>query len=368
MRGCDKAIRVGFIGAKSTGDFGGVESYMHELSKRIQKQNVLPNTYVPFLNGDQFSKTIYKKVSYWDLPYLRELSCAFSSIKKAKHDCDILHFQKTSGSLMRYLTDMPVVLTIHGSHRVLENNYFKKASLNLVEYLAVRSVDKVIAVTPRLRHALSQRHKVDVEYIPHGAQINPLLKPNRIRKIGLANSGYVLFLGRLTPEKGIEDLIHAFKMTNRNYQLVIAGDDPYHLKRNSFRKYLESISPKGVVFVGRVEGEMKQELFSNATAVISPQRVTGLPLTVVEAMSYGKCVVTSDVDLMNLELSNPAYKNAMVYQSGNHKQLSDIMDNELSNEKEVAKIGAMGKEFIKAHHSWDSVAKKYADIYKDLLK
>lgn len=114
------------------------------------------------------------------------------------------------------------------------------------------------------------------------------------KKFGISKDSYILFLGRLVPEKGIRYLVEAFKQVKTDKKLVIAGGSS---DTNSFMKELLELAKADdrIIFTGFVQGQLLDELYSNAYTYTLPSDLEGMPLSLLEAMSYGNCCVVSDI-------------------------------------------------------------------------
>ena len=132
-------------------------------------------------------------------------------------------------------------------------------------------------------------------FIPNGVN-RPAIKNAEIitEKYGLTKDSYFLFLGRLVPEKGIRYLIEAFKDVKTDKKLVIAGGSS---DTDSFMKELNELArdDERIIFTGFVQGRMLDELYSNAYIYTLPSDLEGMPLSLLEAMSYGNCCLVSDI-------------------------------------------------------------------------
>ena len=111
-------------------------------------------------------------------------------------------------------------------------------------------------------------------------------------KLGLTKDSYILFLGRLVPEKGIRYLVEAFKNVETDKKLVIAGGSS---DTDSFMKELKELAKEDgrIIFTGFVQGQILDELYSNAYIYTLPSDLEGMPLSLLEAMSYGNCCLVS---------------------------------------------------------------------------
>ena len=112
-------------------------------------------------------------------------------------------------------------------------------------------------------------------------------------RFGLQGGDYVLFVGRLVPEKAPELLVRGFRNVPTDARLVIAGGSSF---TDQYVHELEggARDPR-VMLVGSVHGELLQELYSNAAAFVLPSKLEGLPLTLLEAASYRIPLIASDI-------------------------------------------------------------------------
>lgn len=115
------------------------------------------------------------------------------------------------------------------------------------------------------------------------------------KKFGLKKDDYILFLGRLVPEKGITYLIESFKNVKTDKKLVIAGGSS---DTDEFANQLKEMAKDDdrIIFTGFVQGQLLDELYSNAYIYSLPSDLEGMPLSLLEAMSYGNCCLVSDID------------------------------------------------------------------------
>ena len=135
----------------------------------------------------------------------------------------------------------------------------------------------------------------DTRFIPNGVTRPRIREAEEItRRFGLVKDSYMLFLGRLVPEKGIRYLIEAFKSVKTDKKLVIAGGSS---DTDDFVKELKDLADgdSRILFTGFVQGKTLDELYSNAYLYCLPSDLEGMPLSLLEAMSYGSCCLVSDI-------------------------------------------------------------------------
>ena len=148
--------------------------------------------------------------------------------------------------------------------------------------------------------------------------------------MGIEKNSYVLFLGRIVPEKGLRYLIKAWKNVKSDKKLVIAGGSsdtqPFLAELKELCQGMES-----VIFTGFQEGKALEELYSNAYIYCLPSDLEGMPLGLLEAMSYGNCCVVSDI----AEMTEVVEDKAITFHHGDVSELSDVLQELIDSPEKV---------------------------------
>ncbi len=160
---------------------------------------------------------------------------------------------------------------------------------------AAKYADEVIVLSKGVQDYFKETYGRETHFIPNGVNRPQIREAKLITDhFGLEKDSYILFLGRLVPEKGIRYLVEAFKNVKTDKKLVIAGGSS---DTDSFMEELKDLA-KGddrILFTGFVQGAMLDELYSNAYIYTLPSDLEGMPLSLLEAMSYGNCCLVSDI-------------------------------------------------------------------------
>ena len=160
-------------------------------------------------------------------------------------------------------------------------------------------------------------------------------------KFGLKKDSYILFLGRLVPENGIRYLVEAFKNVKTDKKLVIAGGSS---DTDSFMKELKELA-KGddrILFTGFVQGAMLDELYSNAYIYTLPSDLEGMPLSLLEAMSYGNCCLVSDIP----ECAEVVEDKALIFKKSDVEDLREKLQDACDHPEMVMKMKNQAADFI----------------------
>jgi glycosyltransferase involved in cell wall biosynthesis len=222
-----------------------------------------------------------------------------------------------------------------------------------------------ITVSKELQRYYRTRYGVKVHYIPSGVRKMEKRRANFIRSFGLLGKDYFLFVGRLVPEKRIDDVIRAFLRKKRQSKLVIVGEssgtDTYVAQLRRMANGHSSI-----IFAGYQYGDNLEEFYSNARAFVSASELEGLPLTMLEALSYGLPCIASDI---------PPHKEILEYQldllfpTGEIDSLSDLLDRfDEASEAVLADSGSRAMAILDRDFNWDHIAGATEELFEESLK
>jgi glycosyltransferase involved in cell wall biosynthesis len=221
-----------------------------------------------------------------------------------------------------------------------------------------------IVVSKELKQYFQATHGIETFYIPNGVTPVPPRSPELIKKWDLSARGYFLCISRIVPEKRIEDVIKAYLLKPRKYPLVIVGDNAASGQyMNGLRKLAENNSM--IIFTGYQFGPVLEELFSNARAFITASELEGLPLTLLEALSYGIMCVTSQIN-PHLELMETLP--GLTFPVGDIQNISSCMDQvETMTEKQFDDFKLKAIALISRQFGWDRICSEHDLLYRKSL-
>lgn len=226
--------------------------------------------------------------------------------------------------------------------------------------MAARFADEIIVLSKNAQEYFLKEYGRETVLIPNGIERAQKRSPKLIiEKFGLHGDDYILFLGRIVPEKGIRTLIQAFKKTNTDKKLVIAGQ--YQDTPDFFDelKGMAESDPR-IIFPGFVRGELLQELYSNCYFYVLPSTLEGMPLGLLEAMSYGCCCLISDIS----ECIEVTGDHAETFHCGDAEDLQEKMQKLLDNSDRVRSLREGAADYVLSRYNWDEVAKKTLNLYR----
>ena len=204
-------------------------------------------------------------------------------------------------------------------------------------------------------------------YIPNGV-VRPAAAPppNEIAtRFGLHGGDYVLFVGRLVPEKAPDLLLRAFRHVPGDVRLVIAGGSSFTDRYTDSLTALAS-DDKRVVLPGYVYGETLAELYANAAAFVLPSLVEGLPLTLLEAASYGAPVVASAIG-PHIEIVGADGLGHRLVPAGDEAALAAALSSSVNGGPDVREGASRMRERVLSEYSWDRAVDATEALYRRLV-
>ncbi|MBN2172279.1 MAG: glycosyltransferase family 4 protein [Candidatus Krumholzibacteriota bacterium] len=348
---------------------GGIERHIEEIATRLAGRAEITvyarRYYVPPM-GD------YKGVRIRRLPTVRTkhldtiLYALLATLDVLFRRRGIVHYHALGPSVFAWLPRLAghrTVVTVHGlDWQRAKWGRLATAYLRACESFSARFPNRTIVVSQVLREYYRRKFGAEVAAIPNGIQAPTVREPREIaERWGLEGRGYVFFIARLTPEKGAHHLIRAFRGLETDKKLVIAGEGLHEDRYVAGLRELAASDPR-VVFTGFVSGSLLDELYSNAYVYCQPSEIEGLSIALLEAMSYGCCVLSSDIP-ENLELvAEVGHRFASKDVDDLRAQLRRLLDSPAT----VAASGRAAREHALARYSWDRVAEQTYALYAEL--
>ncbi len=281
---------------------------------------------------------------------------------------DVVHFHAEGPCAMLWLPKLfgkRCVATIHGlDYQRAKWGRFASAYIMAGEKCAVKYADEIIVLSRGVQEYFRETYGRETKFVPNGVTKPLIRKADLIqKKFGLKKDGYILYLGRLVPEKGIRYLIEAYRKTDTEKRLVIAGGSS---DTESYMAELKKAADGDdrILFTGFVQGEMLDELYSNAYVYVLPSDLEGMPLSLLEAMSYGNCCLVSDIS----ELTEVVKDSAATFRKGDVADLRNKLQRLCSDGDLVRRYKKEAVGFVSGKYSWDEVVRRTLELYRDEVR
>ena len=356
---------------------GGVEVVVEELATRLVKLGHQVDVYnrkgknVQDKKADLDKKQLkeYKGIKIITIPTINKkgidamLYSFFATIRALFGHYDILHYHAEGPCAMLWIPHIfkkKTVVTIHGlDWQRSKWGGFATKYIKFGEKMAAKYADEIVVLSKGVQQYFKETYNRDTKFIPNGVNMPTIREANIItNKYQLHKDDYILFLARIVPEKGLHYLIEAFKEVKTDKKLVITGGASHT------NDYLEKIAQMAkqddrIIMTGFVQGEELEELFSNCLVYCLPSDVEGMPISLLEAMSYGDTCLVSDIEENKQVVENFAYS----FPKGNITELKEKIEEILNSDRKYPKEEII--EYITKKYNWDVVIQEMMDtIYK----
>ena len=355
---------------------GGVEIVVEQLATRLvalghkvvaynrKGKNVQDN------NADKENRKLkeYKGVKLISVPTINKkgidalLYSFFATIMALFGRYDVIHYHAEGSCAMLWIPHLfgiKTVATIHGlDWQRSKWGGFATKYIKFGEKIAAKYADEIIVLSKGVQKYFKDTYNRETIFIPNGVNKPENKEANLIKeKWGLEKDNYILFLARIVPEKGLHYLIDAYKQLDTDKKLVIAGGASHT------NDYLEEIKEKvkddsRIIMTGFVQGQELEELYSNCYLYCLPSDIEGMPISLLEAMSYGCNCLVSNIE----ENTQVTEQYATTFEKGNVEDLKEKLQQKLNTNtsKEKNEIS----NYVLEKYNWDTVTKTTENILK----
>lgn len=372
----EKKLSLAMFGQKRLSREGGIEIVVKELCTRMARDGYCVTCYnrlghhVSGAEYDNNDKIEYEGIYQKSVPTIEKKGLAavsssfFAALCSALGKYDVVHIHAEGPAFFSWLPKMfgkRVVVTIHGIdwQREKWKTGFASKFIRQGEKNAVKYADEIIVLSKGVQDYFKNTYGRTTHFIPNGVNRPEIQEAKLIKKkFGLTKDSYILFLGRLVPEKGIRYLIEAFKQAKTKKKLVIAGGSS---DTDSFMEELKDLAKEDdrIIFTGFVQGRMLEELYSNAYIYTLPSDLEGMPLSLLEAMSYGNCCLVSDIP----ECVEVIDDKAIIFKKANVNDLRICLQDACDHPEKVYQLKKQIADFICEKYNWDEVVKETVELY-----
>lgn len=355
---------------------GGVEIVVDELSKRMAERGHSVTAYNRMgghVSGKEYGTADLKeyrgvrlkKALTIDKKGLAAMTSSLSAaLCAAFGKYDVVHFHAEGPCAMIWIPKLfgkHIVATIHGlDWQRAKWGGFATRYLKFGERTAVKYADEIIVLSKNVQRYFKDTYGRETVFIQNGVNKPEIKSPKLIEeKWGLKKDGYILFLGRIVPEKGIMYLIEAFKRVKTDKKLVIAGGAS---DTTGFMNEVQELAKddRRILFTGFVQGQALEELYSNAYIYTLPSDLEGMPISLLEAMSCGNCCLVSDIP----ECTEVVGDKAVTFKKGNIDDLAEKLQTLCDNNETVKLYKKSASEYICAGFNWETAVDRTLELYE----
>lgn len=359
-------MKIAMIGQKRIPSReGGVEIHVEQIAVRLAALGHDVTVYnrrkkgFPLLNE-------YKGVRIVNIPTIarKNLDAVVYSFLATIHALfghyDLIHYHAIGPSVMLAIPHMfgiKTVATVHGLNwKSAKWGRFAKWYMKQGEKTVAKDANEVIVLSASMQKYFKETYDRTTKLVPNGVSAPMIRDPEIIKKkYGLYKDSYILFLARIVPEKGLHYLLNAYSSIKTEKKLVIAGEGTFTDDYVEEMKKI-AVNDQRVIMTGFVQGDELEELYSNAFLYVLPSDSEGMPIGLLEAMSYGCPCLVSDIP----ENSEVIGKVGYTFLRGNTNDLRLKLTDILQDES-LKDIGMNARELVLKKYNWDQITKILED-------
>jgi starch synthase len=353
---------------------GGVEKHCEELYPRIASRDIHFKIFrrAPYIIKKTDKK--YANIKFddgWTIPrkyFETPIHSIISAFKTIADRPDVVHIHNMGPAMtlpLIKLFGLKSVVTYHSANYEQSKwNWFAKFFLRICEKMVFMFADRIIFVSENrmMRSAVTKSKTVA---IPNGVSDFTASKPDiSLNKFSLKKDLFILTVGRIVPEKRFSDLIQAFSKIDTDMKLVIVGGSDNTIdcfkELNAYKKTLGN----RLIFTGPLPSNNLKLLYENSFCFVLPSENEGMPIVLLEAMSFGKCPLVSDIE-ENLDVVKD---NGYSFRVRSVVDLRKQLEYMLKHKAEVRSRGQKCKDYVKKYYDWNMIAKQTLEVYKDARK
>ena len=347
---------------------GGVETHCEQLYPRLSTMgnDVTVITRTPYVVDKNIIEFKGVKLKHIFAPKQKSveaivhtfLGVLYAGVKRP----DVLHIHAVGPMIMTPLArllGLKVVVTNHGPDYDRQKwGKLAKFVLKTGEYLGSKFANEIIVISEVINSIMKEKYNRSDAHLIHNGVNLPSIATNNdyISSLGLVKRNYIIGVGRFVEEKGFHDLIEAYSKIETNVKLVLVGDADHETEYS--KKLKESAMKAGVVLSGFIKGDKLNQIFSHTKLFVMPSYHEGLPIALLEAMSYNLDVLVSDIPAnleVNLDKEN-------YFKTGDTLELAE----ELNKKLKVESIDTDYSNVLDKEYNWDKISEKTLRIYNQL--
>ncbi len=362
-------LKIAFIGARGViGTYSGIETYYEEVGSRLAARGHRVTAYCrEYFTPDVASHrgVLVRRLPSWRGKHLETISHSLlATFDCLWRDFDVVQYHAIGSAplaVVPRLLGNTTVVSVRGlDWQRAKWSPFASRMLRFGEWASARAPTATVVVSKTLQDHYQAAHGRRPYMIPNAVVVGKHRPAKLLTEHGLEKDGFLLFAGRISPEKGVHTMLEAARHLPRHKKLVLAGGTSYS------DDYVDRVKAEAwdeVIFLGRVGREMMEELLSACYAFILPSVMEGLSIALLEALSYGNCIVTTDIP-ENLEVVGDA---ALSFPPGDARALRAVLARVLEDPGVVEEYRRKALHRARQQPDWDEIARLTEELYHRLL-
>lgn len=369
-------MKIAFIGCRGIPRcYSGFETFVEELSVRLASRGHDVTVYnrIPF---NPYRGKEYKGVRIVALPTIPTkatdtiVHTGLSFLHSLWQGYDVVYITGVGNALFAFLPRLlgaRTLVNVDGADWARAKwSGFGRWWLRWSEGIAAKSANAVIADHPCIADRYREQFGIDAEVIPYGAEVVDTDPGDEwLQKLNLSHKAYFLYVSRLTPENGADQIMQSYLDSGSSLPLVVVGDAPYQEEFKAKLARLVEISEGRIRMPGFVFGEGYRQLSFHARAYLYPTAIDATRPVILEQMGFGAAVISRDTAANRHILGDAAlYYDA----SGAPASLAEKIRIAGRESSLLEKMGGIARDRIREHYNWDTITTDYEALFEKLRK
>jgi len=371
-----RKLRIAFIGARGViGTYSGIETYYEEVGSRLAGRGHRVTAYcrtyfTPAV--EEHRGILVRRLPCFRSKHLETVSHSLlATLDCLFRDFDIVQFHAIGSAplalLPRFLGGKKTVVSVRGlDWQRAKWGGFARRVLQAGEWASATCPSATSVVSAQLQRHYEAEHGRRPHFIPNAVDrgerrpVEFLREHEALRDLELGSGDFLLFAARISPEKGLHELLEAWNGLDTDKKFLIAGGTSY---TGDYIEQVKRQAGDNVIFLGRVGRQMMEALYSSCHAYVLPSHMEGLSVGLLEAVSYGCCILTSDIQ-ENLEVVEDA---ALTFPPGDVGAMREALRRVLQEPETVAELRDRAASRAREQPDWDDVAQRTEVFYLALV-
>ena len=365
-------MKIAYLAVKGIPMSGGIEKYTDLLASKLVSQGHEVTVYTSRHYGNvtgEYHGYMIRALPSLKGKFLEKISLVFmASVDQLFRDYDVVHYHALGPSVFAFMAKWrrrKVVIQSHGiEYQRAKWGSFASRVLKMMERISYNMGDVLTVVSKPIQKYFLDTYGKETVFIPTGVELPDMNAYDEyiLEKYSLAASEYYLFIARIVEEKGLHYLIKAYRDLHTDKKLVIAGkmdpDNPYHKELKKM-----AVGDERIVFLGEVLGAEKDMLYKGAYAFCLPSELEGMSIALLEAMSYGKVCIVSDIP-ENLDV---AEGHSYIFENKNPDSLLQTLRCvESASEEEREACSKSARLYVEENHQFALIAELMEKLYSEI--
>jgi len=375
-------MRIAMIGTKGLpAKWGGIERYVEEISRRLSKRGHQVTVFGSGWYMKDLHQSTYEGIRVVSVPALHLQAVdalsngAFAALGAMTGPYDIVDFHGYGSYFFVPPVRASGKITFVTSHGLIDGQWrnpkygrFAHSMLRLAGRIGITQADHVVTVSSFWKNRIRDLFGREADVLPSGIEAIEIRKPDIIKKkYGLEGNDYLLFLGRIDPVKRVDWIIDMARFVQTGDRIVIAGG----AQDSNTKRYLDELKSRAdgrdqIVFTGPVVGREKQELLSNCKCLLTPSGSEGLPIVLLEGMSYGRVCIASDIEAHREVIQDRV--NGFLFDSKDKGEFVKQVKYALRlNRDQMVCMGEKARKSVSERYNWDQTARLTEEMFFRVL-